>query len=155
MSDDFVSDFISECVSKDIFSASQICEEAIRQMKDHEEELIKADQLRLRIYNLRKVLKQFSHETVRKIRSNRLAEPANITAEADDNIKKFAIKVCEYIEDNGPSLPPQIRDAIGTYEDHSRIYGAMKWLGENGVIVRDSAGAKFLKGKNWDTRVTA
>jgi len=154
MSEDFVSDFIEECVNKNIFDAKQICEEAIKQIKVNEDELIKADQIRIKIYNLRKVLKQFNHETVRKIRSNRLRDvsKAYINTSELDLIKNYAINICNYIEKNGPSSPHQIRDAIGSYEDHVKIYGAMKWLGEKNIITRDSSGLKFLKGNNWDIR---
>lgn len=152
MSDNFVSDFIEECVNNNIYGAKDICEEAIKQIKSYEEELLKADQLRIKIYNLRKVLKQFNHDSVRKIRSNRIAETSSSHSNELDNLSKFASAICKYIEENGPSSPYQIRDAIGSYEDHVKIYSAMKWLGENNIIVRDNSGSKFLQGNSWDSR---
>src|SRR5690606_18007947 len=153
MSNDFVADFITECIKKNILDSDSICNEAIRQSQEIDAELARLDKLRYRQIQLRNVLKSFNHESVRKIRSSRIVteRPQDKLNESIDLFIDMKIKICNYIEENGPATSRVIMDAVGNFQRDEVTYGAIKSLSEHGIIDRDELG-NVIKGVNWDKR---
>lgn len=153
MSNEFISNFITECIEKNIFDKDSICEEAIRQSKEIDIELAKLDKLRRRQIQLRSVLKSFDHESVRRIRGSRIVteRPQDKLNDSMDLFIDMKIKICDFLEKTGPVTSRSIMDAVGDLQRDEVTYGAIKSLSENGIIDRDNNG-RVIKGVNWDKR---
>jgi hypothetical protein len=143
MSDgEFIVKFIAE---KSSIGANPV-EAAKKEISEIDIKLHEADALKLRRLKLISVLDHFGDDSYRRRKTSSIKESEDI----EDTSKKFndiKDKIKEAIKDE----PISVRDLIqkiGTYDQDVLIMRAVKSLGEDEIISRDSEG-KVKKGKNY------
>src|SRR6188472_2000521 len=115
MSDEnFVDEFISDCILKGKKSQKDICAVALEEMHQIDEKLRESNKLRIRLKNLKQVLRDLGHDSIKKARTN---EDVKILTDID-NIEnspywEMMISICEFVDKNdGKSVTS--RDIINT-----------------------------------------
>lgn len=154
MVDDFVNNFISDCIDNNIKSPKAICDVVLNEMKEIDLKLRESNKLRIRYKNLKDVLRQYNHESILKTK-NESFQSFNEAEDITDYIHyDVLIDVCEFIEASQSIITPrEIMDAVGDRENSEIVFGCIKTLGDHGIICRDND-RKILKGPKWDKRPT-
>jgi len=151
--DDFVNEYISECIDRGIKTTKDICNEARKEMDSIDKKLIEANKLRIRFKNLKQVLKNFNHESVRKNRTN---DHTVILNQGGDITKSFfyevMIKICDYIDSSeSPFTTREIANHVSGIENASDTFLCIKELADNGIILRNEE-RQIIKGPKWNER---
>ncbi len=147
---EFISNFIASCISENKSNNLEICEEAIKQIKECNEEIKKADMIRVKRDYLNKVLKNLNYDSILKnnkenstpVQFNELSPDFNSTLE----------NVISFIEKNSNITASEIVDNLSSYEDNNKIYTVIKYLGLHSIIKRNPDTAVILPGDNWEKR---
>lgn len=153
--DDFVEEYISICIDNGISNSKLICNEAIKEMEEIDIKIREANSLRIRYKNLKQVLKNFNHPSVRKNRTNDFAAVLNETGDIKDSAYyNYMIKICEFIDDDSMSYTSRdIINSISGIENSTEIYICIKDLSDKGIIARDESEDRYIiKGPKWDDR---
>jgi hypothetical protein len=144
MSDgEFIVKFIAEKASADINPV----EAAKEEISEIDIKLHEADALKLRRIKLIDVLDHFGDDSYRRRKkSSSIKESEDIedTSKTFNDIKE---KIKEAIKD-GPMVIRDLIQKIGTYDQDILIMRAVKSLGEDEIVSRDSEG-RLQKGKNY------
>jgi hypothetical protein len=153
-SDDFVNNFISECIDNNIKSPKAICDLAQKEMAEIDEKLREFNKLRIRYKNLKSVLRQYDHESIARTK-NETFQSFNENEDITEYIHySVLIDICEFIESSESIITPrEIMDAIGDRENSEIVYGCIKTLGDHGIVSRDND-RNIIKGPKWDIRPT-
>ena len=135
---DFISSYIRVAASAGSSSPDEICEFARKEIASIDEELNKAEQLRVRRENIKKVLKYYGVS---------ITPPQKVSS---DEVGEFAKKIVEAISGAAPMTNRELMQKLGYGTDVLVIKG-LKLLTEKLVIERDkSADNRILKGPNFD-----
>src|SRR6266576_5287512 len=132
----FNSTFISECVNKNILSMADICEEGKKQFNDLDKQIT---ELRIKKNDLSNFLKQFNESNTDKNNDQ------NKIVEVSEELQN---QVCKYLKTHTNVKAGNLVDALGGYSEQTKIYSAIKRLGEKDVIERDENGF-IIPGMNW------
>lgn len=150
MENQFISSFIIECVSKGISLTNDICNEALKQIEICNEELNKADLLRIKKNNLIAVLKNFNHNSMLRLRGNKTnTNSINIINETSEEQKFLMTKIYSFLEKSSNIKASDVINAFGGYGEQTKIYTAIKSLGSLDIIKRDESGF-IIKGEKWN-----
>lgn len=151
-SEDFVDDYISNCIELNIKKPKDICEFALKEMQEIDEKLRESNLLRIRYRNLKDVLKEFNHESLKRIKENQVAVYNSIDDIKDSSYYNILIEICEFIDSSKNIVTSrEIMDAISNIENNKVIFGCIKTLSDNGIISRNKD-RHILKGPKWDER---
>ena len=164
MTDNFVEEYMSECIDRGICTPKDICNRAMQRIDDIDEELLRHQALRKEKSNLEMVLRTFNHEAFKKPRKSKEPMINSEVAEADldPSYINLLSSICGFIDQSEHSvMPREIIDRMlknnaiehGTVDDKQRcIYMSIKWLLDRGIIRRDEANRSLSQGKNWEDR---
>jgi hypothetical protein len=149
----FVEAYIEECIDQDILNPKDICEKVINEKEEISQELKRADKLRLKIKNLEQVLKHFGHESIKRKRSKKaiVINPNLAASDIEPSYMELIVGICDYVESNKPVTPRNIMNEVGTLEDNTDVYIAIKWLCENGILKRNDD-RSLEPGDKWSDR---
>jgi len=155
-SEEFVENFISSCIDKGIKSQKDICNAALEQIQEIDIKLRESNNLRILQKNLRQVLRELGHESIKKPKSN---EEISISGEigqiTDSAYLNLMIKICDFIEENSDKAITgrEIINGVGTLDNNTEVYMCIKALYENGILARDEGKDRnVLKGPKWNER---
>jgi hypothetical protein len=148
---EFISNFITDCTSKGIYSADDICNEAIKEIESCNDLLKKVDSIRSRKDNLMDVLRNFNHNSIKKLRTGK-EDTVEILNEESEEFLNLMTQVCDKIDTCPPMKASGIIELLGGMEKQAQVYEAIKKLGVKGIIKRDDE-AFFFKGENWEKRL--
>ncbi len=151
----FVADFIVECAQKDITSAKEICTEAELQIKILNEEIGKAQKLKIKRSNLQSVIRQLSEPKSKEDKQNRLRVDFTLPIEEQPaELRKMCSMVCNYVSENPDKKPNEIIESVASYLESDTVYLAIKCLGYHSIINQVSSGQARVvcKGSNWNDR---
>lgn len=155
---DFVEEYISECIDRGISNSKLICKEAIKEMEEIDIKIREANTLRIRYKNLKQVLKNFNHESVRKNKTNDFTAMLNETGNIKDSAYfDYMIKICDFIDNDSKFYTSRdIINSISGIENSTEIYICIKDLSDKGIIARDESEDRFIiKGPKWAERPLA
>jgi len=151
-SEDFIENFITDCISKGIKSTKAICESAKSEMDKIDEQLRQSNLLRIRYKNLKSVLREFNHESLKRSKNENyhiIYETTDINESPYFNI---LIEICNFIEKSENVVTArEIMDIIGNRENSQIIYSCIKTLAENGIISRNE-NRHIIKGPKWSDK---
>jgi hypothetical protein len=154
MSKKSASDYIIECNNLGITNKSQICDRAKQRIEEINKILHEADTLRIEKLNLTNVLQILGDDSVKRRRSV-LAPIVDSGLNNDDNeAVMLRINICKLIEQHPGGLTNRdIIQKVGSYQEDQKIVRALKYLGERGIIARDSTPERLvIPGNNWEDR---
>jgi len=156
--EDFVSDYISNCVETGICSPASIVEKAQQRVDEIDELLMAQNFLRQEKINLEKVIRTFSKKT------NRAAKPAINTdaeeSELTEEYRDLILSVCSIVEPSQGIMPREIinkmmnHNSIKEYSHDERqkvIYLTIKWLIDRDIIGKNSD-RSLRKGDCWENK---
>lgn len=152
MSDEFVFDYVAECTKDGAANAKSICEMALVEIRDLEEEISKGDIARARRFNLIKVLKHFSHESVHKVRNSKISPVANLeTAEVSVSsaTEELMGKICEYVNAHNECTAEEILRTVGDYKHNEATFSSIKILCQKGILSQQP-NRTLIKGESWE-----
>jgi len=151
---DFVEAYIEECIDQNIANPKDICERVINEKEVIFQELRRQDKLRLKAKNLDQVLKHFGHESIKRKRRKKVIviNPNLAASEIEPSYMELIVGICDYVEKiNKPVTPRNIMNEVGTLEDNTDVYIAIKWLCENGILKRNDD-RSLEPGEKWSDR---
>jgi hypothetical protein len=141
----FISKFIAESAAKGI-DAKEIAKQEIQSI---DEALNKAEELKVRRMKLCSVLDHLGDDTYRRRRTSTTQASEDIDIENNAELLKKIIDVV------GEHSPIEVRDLInksGGYDKDILIMRALKWLGDQEIVSRDSD-RRVQPGKNWKKEI--
>jgi hypothetical protein len=151
-SEDFIDDFISECIDKGIKTPNAICDVVIAEMDEIDKKLRESNLLRIKYKDLKSVLKHFDHFSLKKIdyaSDSTFSEVSNLK---DFSYYNILIDICNFIDNAKNHITPrEVMDSVGSRENSDIIYGCIKILGDHGIITRNEDRLIF-KGPKWSER---
>lgn len=150
-SDDFVENYITKCIDNGISKPKAICEVALKEIEEIDKKLRESNLLRIRYKNLKLVLKNFNHESLKRTKDH---IPSYIEIDDIHNSPYYSvlIEICEFIEKSKSTLTSrEIMDSIGNRENSHEIFGCIKTLADNGIISKNQE-RHILKGPKWEER---
>lgn len=153
-SEDFVENFIENCILKGIKSQKDICDAALLEMQEIDEKLRESNLLRIRQKNLKQVLRELGHESLKKTRVN---EDMKILGDIDkienSSYISMMIKICNFIDNNldNSITSREIINSVGSMDNDKEVYICIKNLYDNGILARDS-NRNVICGPKWDER---
>jgi hypothetical protein len=147
MSAEFIVKYIAEAASKGINPADAAKDE----IKTIGETLKEAETLKIRLMNLVSVLDHLGDDTYKRRRANATPSSDDIDVSSDDN-KELLTKIRMAISESGPMLVRDLIREVGGYDQDSLIMRAVKWLGEQEIVSRDSEG-RVQPGKFWEKEI--
>lgn len=151
-SEDFVENFITECITKGIKAKKAICEAAKAEMDEINVKLREFNNLRIRYKNLKSVLREFNHESLKRTKNDENTVFYETVDINDSPYYDSLIEICEFINNSNSIVTSrEIMDAVGSRENSQIIYSCIKILAENGIISRNED-RHIIKGPNWDNR---
>ena len=141
----FITNYIAEASN----NGENPIDAAKLEIKDIDKKLNNAEELKLRKMKLISVLDHLGDDTYKRRRASATPSSDDIDTTDKDN-KELIDNILDVI---GKSAPISIRDLIrqlGGYDNdnQSLIMRAVKYLGEQDIVSRDSDG-KVNTGKNW------
>jgi hypothetical protein len=151
---DFVEAYIEECIDQNIASPKDICERVVNEKEIIFQELRRQDKLRLKAKNLDQILKHFGHESIKRKRRKKtiVINPNLAVADIEPSYMELIVGICDYVEKiNKPVTPRNIMNEVGTLEDNTDVYIAIKWLCENGILKRNDD-RSLESGEKWADR---
>ena len=149
--DNFIEEYINNCVSLGIASPKKICEKVLEEIDIVDKELATSNDLRIKRKNLIGILRSFEHESIQKFKKSN-----NILNESIDSdnpsYKEYLINICSFIEKKDKNISKrEIMDHVGGLEQNQIVYMAIKWLCDRGVLVTNED-RTLSKGEQWDSR---
>lgn len=123
---------------------------AKREIQEIDETLAAAEKLKLRRMKLVAVLDHLGDDTYRRRRSSAIPSSDDIDTSSED-IKELLNNILEIVGD-GPIMVRDLIQKVGGYEQDALIMRAVKWLGDQEIVSRDSEG-RVQPGKNWKREI--
>jgi hypothetical protein len=138
---EFIVTYIAETASKGTI------ESAKNEIKEIDKVLNEAEKLKIRRMKLVSVLDHLGDNTYKRRRTNStpLSEDIDISS---DEIKELIEKILSTIDRLGSLSVRELVLNVGGYDQDVLIMRAVKFLGEQEIVSRDSEG-KIQPGKNW------
>lgn len=153
--EDFVEEFIEKCIVKGITSQKDICNSALSEIQEIDEKLKESNQLRIRKNNLKNVLRDLGHESLKKARTN---EEVKVLSEIDkienSSYVYLMIQICNFVHNNVNSsiTSREIINAISSMDNEKEVYICIKNLYDNGILARSSKDRTVIRGPKWEER---
>lgn len=155
-SENFVEDFIEECISKGIKSQKDICDTALLKMQEIDKKLRDSNQLRIDFKNLKQVLKELGHESIKKPRVNEEIKTNGDIGEIENSAYlTIMVNICNFINNSTQDFitSREIVNAVGSMENDQEIYICIKNLYDNGILARSGDKERYvIKGPSWENR---
>jgi hypothetical protein len=152
----FVEDFIEECISKGIKSQKDICNAALLKMQEIDRRLRSSNQLRIEFKNLKQVLKELGHESIKKPRINEEIQTNGDIGEIENSAYlAIMINICNFVNNANKNTitSREIVNAVGSMENDQEIYICIKNLYDNGILTRYGDKERYvIKGPSWESR---
>lgn len=150
MNGEFLSSFLSDCISKGMNSTTDICSYLEKQIEDFDLQISRLEEFKNRQSKLRAVLKQLGGLKHRDDEPEKVIRDFSIPAEKlNEKFKGLCDNICEFLNKNSDGiLPSDIMNNISSIEDNHNVYSAIKWLVEHNVVKRD-VNRKIVKGEGW------
>lgn len=147
MNNQFVSDYIQQCVKNGIDNPKDICDAVREEIAEIDAKLHDADGLRIRKLDLHQVLITYGSNSLKRTNLE-----TNLDEESDE-AKQIYAKICDVIDQYGSMTNREIIQKVGSYQEDMKVIRAIKWLGERQIIARDGTlDNKLIRGSNWDAR---
>jgi hypothetical protein len=148
---EFVDDYISESIKNGYSSVKEICARALDEIDEINKKIQETNKLRVRENNLKELLKNFNHDSVKRVKKSISATCQEVSSE---NVNKSLISnIYNFIESkNVPVSAREILDSAGKMEQQQEIYMVLKFLCENGILSRND-NRHFIFGPNWENKV--
>lgn len=147
MSAEFIVRYIADAASRGADPVALVKLE----IKDIDDACNKAEKLKLRKMDLISVLDHLGDDTYKRRRSNSTPSSDDIDVSSEDN-KELLLKIRQAIKGHGPILIRDLIRQVGGYDQDTLIMRAVKWLGDQEIVSRDSDG-KVQPGKNWEKEI--
>ena len=155
MSEEFVDQYMEECIVAGASSPTLMCERAISRLKEIEVEIERLGALRKEKANLMSVLKTFDHDFIKRKSKVKMPIINDDLLDADNNpgYKEVLIKICDVVFNaNSPVNPREIVESTGySTKDPTGVYMGIQWLHKRGIIKRNSDRTIDI-GENWNDR---
>lgn len=123
---------------------------AKKEIQEIDESLAAAEKLKLRRMKLIAVLDHLGDDTYRRRRSSATPSSDDIDTSSED-IKDLLKKICDVIGE-GPIMVGDLVQKVGGYDQDFLIMRAVKLLGDQEIVSRDSEG-RVQPGKNWKRKI--
>lgn len=151
--DDFVDNYISECIDNGIKDKDSICSYALKEMDEIDIKIREINALRIRYKNLKDVLRSFNHDSVKRLKQNNvLPEFSDFSDIGESEYLPMIMDICNLIEVSSTGITSrEILDRVGSVETNSECYLCIKALSDNGIISRNESRLIF-RGPKWDER---
>jgi hypothetical protein len=156
LEDDFVENFIESCIVKGVKKQQDICNLALKEIQENDEKLRESNKLRIRNKNLKKVLRELGHESLKRPVSNeeiRIFE--NLNDIEDSAYHDLMINICGFVElniDKSITSRDLIND-LGSGFSEKEIYMCLKNLYDAGILTRSGNKERnIVFGPNWNKR---
>jgi len=147
MSVEFIVKYIADAARK----GENPADAAKSEIRDIDEALNKAERLKLRRMDLVSVLDHLGDDTYKRRRANATPSSDDIDVSSEEN-KELLQNIRKAITTNGPILVRDLVRQVGGYDQDSLIMRAVKWLGDQEIVSRDSDG-RVQPGKNWEKEI--
>jgi hypothetical protein len=147
MSAEFIAKYIAEAASNGVNPATA----AKAEIATIDEALNEAERLKIRRMKLVSVLDHLGDDTYKRRRANATPSSDDIDVSSDEN-KELLRKIRTAISESGPMLVRDLIREVGGYDQDSLIMRAVKWLGEQEIVSRDSEG-RVQPGKFWEKEI--
>jgi hypothetical protein len=153
----FVDEYVNKCLENGITKISDICDSAIKEIDDIDEQIKNLQTLRVKRDGLVGVLRNFNHESV-KIKTRRSYQPMvneDISSLNDDpECVDLLVNICNKVEAfNRPISTGILIKEIGYDSNPDGVYAGLKWLFNHGIVAR-TEDRTLIKGPNWDDKDT-
>jgi hypothetical protein len=142
---EFISTYIADSATKGINAA----EAAKSEIREIDEMLNKAEQLKIRRMRLCSVLDHLGDDTYRRRRMNTTQSSEDIDVNNNAELLQNIISV---VSENSPIEVRDLIHKVGGYDQDILIHRALKWLGDQEIVSRDSE-FRVQPGKNWKKEV--
>ena len=142
-------EFISKYIADSAIKGFNAAESAKSEIHEIDETLNKAEQLKIRRMKLCSVLDHLGDDTYRRRRLNttQLSEDIDV-----NNNAELLHKIIDVVEENSPIEVRDLIHKVGGYDQDILINRALKWLGDQEIVSRDSE-FRVQPGKNWKKEV--
>src|SRR5690348_11887261 len=123
---EFVDDYISDSIKNGFSSVKEICDRALGEIDEINRKIQETNKLRVRENNLKELLKNFNHDSVKRAKKNISDRCQEISLE---NVNKSLISsIYNFIESkNVPVSAREILDSAGKMEQQQEIYMVIKF----------------------------
>jgi len=150
-SNQFLADFILECVNSGKNTISNICEAANTKIRDIESEINKIEQLRVEQNKYKNIVKQLSPNRSKNKEATALLD-VDSSAPITPYIKELCFRICNFVEEKKQTDPRSIMDGVANIEENFAVYTSIKWLNDQGIIKRTGPDRLIMAGDNWANR---
>ena len=140
-------EFIAKYISESAANGANPADAAKLEIKSIDAALNDAERLKIRRMELVSVLDHLGDDTYKRRRANATPSSDDIDISSDEN-KELISKIIHAITERGPMLVRDLVRQVGGYEQEALIMRAVKWLGDQEIVSRDSEG-RVQPGKNW------
>lgn len=151
MSNDYVTNFINDCLKQGISSPEEMVKFASSKIDSLEKDIRNLEVLRAEQSNLKLVIKRLGKETPKK--KPELKNVLNSKIELDQYTKELCTKIYDLLAWKEQVSPREIMDSTVGLASNSQAYLAIKYLQENGILKRTASGLALMKGQGWDKRL--
>jgi uncharacterized protein YecE (DUF72 family) len=147
----FLADFILDCVNNNKKTVLDICEMANTKIRDIETEINKIEQLRVEQNKYKNIIKQLSPN---RTKNKEVSALLNIDSSAPITpyIKELCFRICNFVNEKTQTDPRSIMDGVANIEENFAVYSAIKWLNDQGIIKRIGPDRLITAGDNWNNR---
>ncbi len=158
MSNEFVNDFVDQCINSGKNNPKDIILEAQSKIDELEEKIKQIELLRSQQNNYRSVIKHLGGgDVVRKAKRPVTVDTSVSEEDLPPYIRSLCVKICSFIENNKEDITPRmILDHCGSLQENKAAFVALKWLHDHGIVDRKTDGMARLVivGPKWDERPT-
>ncbi len=157
MSGNFLTEFIAKCVEEGKATPAEMCQVAEERINEVNEEIKRAEELRLEKANLHGVIRQLGGSKPKELREYKNADFSIPFDKLADHYKVLCANICSVMEDdhNGLTISDLMNKfssmGVATLEDNELVYWSIKWLGGRGIVDKDDSMC-LIKGPNWEDR---
>jgi len=154
---EFMIEYMQKCISLGISNRDEICKKALSEISDIDQELKTLDQLRVKKFNLKKILDfyKFNEEGKSEKKEKNTSLKNEVVFSCSETINNFKKNICDKLEKENFLPLDKLTQLIGSHKDQSQIMMAVKSLGINNIIKRksdDNGIVQLIPGENWDKR---
>lgn len=141
------SEYVSECITEGISNLIDIRKRAEDRIKNIDIELEKISQLRIEKMQLKKILIELGESKQTK----KFNVPKLDFDDESDNAKELYKNICDVLDKFGPLTNRELLEKMEiSYEDSAQIIRAIKYLGQNEILVRIGDEKKLSPGPKWN-----
>jgi hypothetical protein len=142
--------FISKYIAEASIGGKNPVDVAKIEIETINQTLNDAEKLKLRKMKLISVLDHLGDDTYKRRRASATPSSDDIDTSSDDN-KELIKNILIVVEQSGPLLVRDLIRKVGGYDQDTLIMRAVKFLGEQDILSRDSD-MRVQKGNNWEKR---